>query len=121
MFWVTDCSPGCFHDLRVGIVVGTLESKVNVYNIHAETGLSLYNKIAFGSCKMLWKIYLTQFAVKSWQIALSPSGNEILAGTQTLALYDLSNGEKLKDLSKVGSQLTPFIHSVAFVCFGTND
>lgn len=60
------------------LAVSSLDYGLSIYNIHQESGLTLYREVQKQD----------QFDVS--KIDFSPNGNEILSGTLSLKLYDVT-------------------------------
>jgi WD40 repeat protein len=57
-----------------------MDSSLRIFNVHPETGLTLYKEI------------LSNKSFDIWKIDFNPNGNEILTGTLNLQTYDISTG-----------------------------
>jgi hypothetical protein len=72
---------------------------LSIYNLHPESGLTLYKEITRNDSFDIGKI------------DFNPSGNEIMTGTLSLKAFDISTGEVTNEFNK-GSK---FITSLAYV------
>lgn len=77
-----------FNHLGNRIAISSLDSKLKIFNLHPETGLTLYKEI---------------FNIKQsdiWKLDFNPNGNEVLTGTISLIRYDISTGNKVNEYNK---------------------
>ena len=77
------------------LAVSSIDSELSIYNIHPESGLTHY--------KDLSDSYLGQLDIAKFDF--HPSGNEILGGTQTLKVFDISSGNMTREFAQ-GHKLT---------------
>ena len=76
-----------FNHLGNRIAVTSVESTLRIFNIHPETGMTLYKEISAPNSFDLWKV------------DFNPNGNEILTGTLSLSTYDISSGDKVNEFN----------------------
>ena len=81
------------------IAVSSLDYVLSIYNLHPESGLTLYKEIQ----------KMDQFDIQ--KIDFNPSGNEIMSGILSLKIFDISTGEVTKEFNK-GSK---FISALTYV------
>ena len=81
------------------VAVSTLDYSMQIYNLHPESGLTKYKEIQKND----------QFDI--WKLDFNPNGNEIMSGTLSLKVFDISTGEVTKEFNR-GSK---FIQSLAYV------
>jgi WD40 repeat protein len=62
------------------IAVSSMDSSMRIFNVHPDSGLTLYKEIESEGSSSIWKI------------DFNPNGNEILTGTTSLKTYDISTG-----------------------------
>ncbi len=81
------------------VAVSSLDYALSVYNLHPESGLTHYKDM----------MRFDQFDAN--KIEFNPNGNEIISGTLSLKVYDVTSGEVVQEMGQ-GSK---FIQSVAYV------
>ena len=67
------------------LAVSSIDYSLSIYNIHQETGLTHFRDIQS----------FDKFDVS--KIDFTPSGNEIISGTQSLKLYDITTGRVTRE------------------------
>ncbi|CDW86504.1 wd repeat domain 61 [Stylonychia lemnae] len=80
------------------VAVSTLDYILQIYNLHPESGLTPYEEIQKNDLYDIWKI------------DFNPSGNEIMTGTLSMKIFDVSTGNMTREFNK-GSK---FIQALAY-------
>ncbi len=76
--------------------MSTIDYELSIYNIHPESGLTHYRDLS--------KQYENGI-IDVGKISFSPAGNEILGGTTTLKIFDITSGNVIREFNQ-GNKLT---------------
>lgn len=85
-----------FNHLGNRIAATSIESSLKIFNIQQEGGLTLYKEISQAS--------------DVWKVEFNPNGNELLYGTLSMKVLDISSGEVTKEFG----QSSKFIYAHSY-------
>jgi hypothetical protein len=72
------------------LAVSTIDYELSIYNIHPESGLTHYKDLSKS---------FENGIIDVGKINFSPSGNEILGGTTSLKVFDITSGNVIREFN----------------------